>query len=189
MEEAMEIFPELGIGREDVEAVRSDASFLEDLATYLDGEVAELRAGVEGYVPVVEREIPVQPSPGALPEQVTPEMAEFFNRFDGDKNNKLSIGEAMDFFFWVENNIRYRYDNEEELNPIVGFIGGDGKPGGDYRQTPLETLNEGYGDCEDMATLEAAFYRFYGIDAYVVVGGQRLGAWGAGSRRGHSLDS
>jgi len=95
-------------------------------------------------------------------------VAEFFDGFDADGNGKLSIKEAQNFFYWVENNIAYRYDDEEAENTVVGYKIGDGREGGDYRQKPIETLSERAGDCEDMATLEVAFYRYYGIEAYVV---------------------
>ena len=78
------------------------------------------------------------------------------------------LGEAQEFFFWVEDNIACRYDNEYEGNPILGFKVGDGGDGGDYRQKPIETLTEKAEDCEDMATLEAAFYKHFGIEAYIV---------------------
>ena len=54
------------------------------------------------------------------------------------------------------------------VNPVVGSIVGDNRSGRDYRQTLNETYQERYGDCEDMATLELAFYNHFNVEAYVV---------------------
>lgn len=104
----------------------------------------------------------------APPKDFIPqEIADVFNQFDLNNDGVLSIEEGAVFYYWVENNIQYRYDDEQETNPLPGTLVGDGREGADYRQTPLETLEELAGDCEDMATLEVAFYTYWGIPAYV----------------------
>ena len=134
----------------------------------LDENIDRLKAQAPTYVSVEEKSLPTSILPEAdVTGLITAELKSFFESFDSDRDNKLSIGEAQDFFFWVENNVKYRYDNEGERKPIVGTLVGDGRAGSDYRQRPLETLSEGAGDCEDMATLEQAFYQYYGIEAYV----------------------
>ncbi|MBI2328501.1 MAG: hypothetical protein HYU85_02520, partial [Chloroflexi bacterium] len=101
------------------------------------------------------------------PELVPPDFASFFDEFDFDGNEEIDIEEAASFYYWVENNIQYRYDDENEANPQPGTFMGDGRPGADYRQRPYETYIERAGDCEDMATLEVAFLNYWGIAAYV----------------------
>lgn len=104
---------------------------------------------------------------------ISDELASFFDSFDINHDGRLQLGEAKNFYYWVEKNIEYRTDGESaSLIPSNGNLqvinGGDGRSGSDYRQTPTETLEERAGDCEDMATLEVAFFNFYGIEAYVV---------------------
>lgn len=105
---------------------------------------------------------------------VSDKLAQWFEGFDTNKDGRLQLGEAKNFYYWVEENIAYRYDSEN-LSTVTGvekqsrFItNGDGRSGNDYRQTPNETFGERAGDCEDMATLEVSFYNHFGIEAYVV---------------------
>jgi len=156
----------MGIGKDDVDTIYGLSYATYDLADALKEYSAVLRSNVEDYSSVSEREIVSESFAGA--DLIPKEVSEFFDKFDKDRNNKLSIGEAQEFFYWVENNVKYRYDDENAENTVLGLKVGDGREGKDYRQTPLETLNEGAGDCEDMATLEVAFYRHFGIEAYVV---------------------
>lgn len=104
----------------------------------------------------------------AAPKPLVPDVvAKFFDQFDFNNDGVLSIGEGEDFYYWVEDNIQYRYDDEQETNAPPGSLIGDDRDGPDYRQTPLETLEEGAGDCEDTATLEVAFYTYWGIQVFV----------------------
>lgn len=107
-------------------------------------------------------------------ELVSDELERFFRSFDTNRDGRLQLNEAQDFYYWVEENMRYRSDGESVV--IVPTTGGtlqvvndgDGRSGSDYRQTPTETFEKRAGDCEDMATLEVAFFNYYGIEAYVV---------------------
>ncbi|WP_456478482.1 transglutaminase-like domain-containing protein [Geoglobus ahangari] len=155
-----------GIDEAEVETIYALSSATQQLADTLSEYRENLVSQVEGYTPLAEREIVSEESTSS--ELIPDSVAEFFESFDADRNGKLSIGEAQEFFYWVENNVAYRYDDEEAENTIVGLEVGDGREGKDYRQTPAETLSEKAGDCEDMATLEVAFYRHFGIEAYVV---------------------
>lgn len=100
-------------------------------------------------------------------ELIPPELAELFDFFDRDGDGTINHLEGELFYYWVEENIEYRYDDEFEQAAEPGSLIGDGREGPDYRQTPYETVMEGAGDCEDTATLEAAFYNYWGITAYV----------------------
>ncbi|MBE8539725.1 transglutaminase-like domain-containing protein [Geoglobus acetivorans] len=155
-----------GIGTEEVEIIYALSNSTYQLANSLSEYKDILKTQAEGYTPVAEREL--MSAENTESGFISKSVADFFESFDADKNGKLSIGEAQEFFYWVENNVAYRYDDEEAENTIVGLEVGDGREGKDYRQTPVETLSEKAGDCEDMATLEVAFYRYFGIDAYVV---------------------
>lgn len=73
-------------------------------------------------------------------------VAAVFNKFNKD---------GRKFYYWVEKNIKYRHDSQDPY------------PGQDYWQSPLETLSQRAGDCEDMAILECAFYRYFGYEAYI----------------------
>lgn len=155
------------ISQEEIETIKNIGEIQEKFARLIQSRVEELQSENPEYVPVVRREIPREPTGEMHSDLITGELVEFFKTFDGDGDGGLSIGEAQDFFFWMEENIRYRYDFEGEENPFVGTLVGDGRPGPDNRQTPLETFKERAGDCEDMATLEQAFYTYYGIESYV----------------------
>ncbi|MFC1755376.1 transglutaminase-like domain-containing protein, partial [Thermoproteota archaeon] len=146
------------------EMVTGISNIQNKFADMIDENVDRLKSDIPGYVPVAEREI----TPGVPDIEVKEELAGFFDEFDADNNGRLSIGESEEFYYWVENNINYRYDDEEESQPIVGTLVGDGIEGYDYRQRPEETLVDEAGDCEDMSTLEQAFYIHFGIPAYVV---------------------
>jgi len=105
-----------------------------------------------------------QPS---MEEMVPPTLAAFFDTFDQNQNDAIDIAEAQTFFNWCEANVQYRYDDEQQANPAPGIPVGDGRSGPEYWQKPIETYDEKMGDCEDMAILNVAFYRYHGISAYV----------------------
>ncbi len=167
LQKNMKFMKRAGFGEKEVEVIFGLAETTYDFADILRDYRDTLESKVGDYQPVAEREIRSETAEQKS-ELIPEEVADFFDTFDMDGNGRLSIGEAQEFFFWVENNIEYRYDDENAENPIVGYRIGDGREGGDYRQTPLETLTERAGDCEDMATLEAAFYKYYGIETYIV---------------------
>jgi len=111
---------------------------------------------------------PAPPVPQPSSEKLSPEVLKVFQQFDKNKDKKISLGEGENFFYWVDKNVKYRYDDEKEDSPTRGYTVGDGRPGNDYRQKPHETLKEMMGDCEDTATLQANFYRSFGSQAYVI---------------------
>jgi hypothetical protein len=100
---------------------------------------------------------------------VSDELIQFFESFDANNDDALQFSEAESFFYWVEENVTYRSDDESILTIVPGVksISGDGRDGIDYRQTPVETFKERAGDCEDMATLAIAFFKHFGIEAYL----------------------
>ncbi|MDI6883622.1 MAG: transglutaminase-like domain-containing protein [Hadesarchaea archaeon] len=102
-----------------------------------------------------------------MQEMVPPALAAFFDTFDQDNSKGINFAESQAFFNWCKANIPYRYDDENAANPVPGSPVGDGRPGKEYWQKPIETYNERAGDCEDMAILSAAFYRYYNIMAYI----------------------
>lgn len=164
-----ERYPDLGIAEDFVGYYRDLSVVLKDYANQGQVIIQSIKTDyIEDYVPLDDREIPTEYA-STIPEDiVSPELAAFFESFDSNGDGTIDIGEAQEFYYWVEENIEYRYDDENEVDPIVGSIVGDDRPGGDYRQTPNETYLEGYGDCEDMATFEMAFYNYFNIEAYVV---------------------
>lgn len=107
----------------------------------------------------------IQPS---MEEMVPPTLAAFFDTFDRNHDNEINIVEAEAFYNWCKANIQYRYDDEQQVNPTSGVPVGDGRPGAEYWQKPIETYYERMGDCEDMAIFSVAFYRHYNISAYMV---------------------
>jgi hypothetical protein len=96
-------------------------------------------------------------------------MAPFFAQFDTNENGQLDCNEAEYFFFTVEKNVKYRYDNENEADTDSNDRIGDARPGSNYYQLPLETFIERRGDCDDVAMLQTAFYNYYGFEAYVAL--------------------
>ena len=94
-------------------------------------------------------------------------MKQYFKTFDSNYNGVLEYFEAEELFFTVELNAPYRYDDEYKADPHPYCIVGDGRMGSDYHQLPLETFAESAGDCEDFAILEAAFFEYWGVEAYV----------------------
>ncbi|NSW84395.1 MAG: hypothetical protein HPY90_14235 [Syntrophothermus sp.] len=126
----------------------------------------------EEEIPDPDASVPKTGSPasqGSTSDLIPSDLAAFFQAFDFDNSGDVDFEEIVSFYYWVEENIAYRYDDEEELNPQPDCLVGDGRPGDDYRQKPYETWREGAGDCEDMATFEAAFYNYWGIGAYVAL--------------------
>jgi hypothetical protein len=106
-----------------------------------------------------------QPS---MQEMVPTTLAAFFNTFDKNHDNEVNITEAEAFYNWCKAHIQYRYDDENQVNPVPGIPVGDGRPGVDYWQKPIETYYERMGDCEDMAIFSVAFYRHHNVLAYMV---------------------
>ena len=97
------------------------------------------------------------------------ELMTFFESFDEDMSFNISITEAETFYYWIENNIQYRYDDENEQDPAPGSLVGDGREGDEYWQTPEETYVERAGDCEDTAILYLAFLNFWNISSYLAI--------------------
>lgn len=108
----------------------------------------------------------IQPS---MQEMVPPTLAAFYDTFDQNNDNMIEIVEAESFYNWCKANIHYRYDDEQEASPAPGIPVGDGRPGNEYWQKPIETYNERMGDCEDMAIFSTAFFRYHGVSAYIVL--------------------
>jgi len=121
-------------------------------------------AVIIGLILVILLPIITQPS---MEEMVPPTLAAFFDTFDQNQDDAIDISEAQTFFNWCEANVQYRYDDEQQVNPAQGIPVGDNRPGAEYWQKPIETYQERMGDCEDMAILNVAFYRYHGISAYV----------------------
>ncbi len=106
----------------------------------------------------------IQPT---MEEMVPPTLAAFFGKFDQNHDNAIDFAEGEVFYNWCKANIQYRYDDEHQANPVPGVPVGDGRPGLEYWQKPIETYDERKGDCEDMAILNVAFYRYFNIQAYI----------------------
>jgi hypothetical protein len=112
-----------------------------------------------------------------MTEIIPVELQTLFSIFDTDGDGEISWVEARVFYYWVEENIKYRYDDENdpdglkllEAGEITEAGLGDGREGDEYWQKPIETFNEGYGDCEDMAILELAFYDYWDIESYLAL--------------------
>jgi hypothetical protein len=157
-------------------------NFITDMEDLLDEDIKlyeDIKASWKEYLSIKEKNIKVSSeirdrlmALGIIPS----DLASFFDRFDEDGNGRISLDEGQKFYYWVEKNIKYRYDDENSKEGIArlgaGFITrgqlGDGRPGSEYWQKPYETFKERYGDCEDMAILETAFYSYFGVEAYVV---------------------
>lgn len=156
----------------DVETV---ADFYWEMATLLEESaaegwvlIAELKAALPDYLSVDERLFLDQEKIVKVSEGIIPlDLAHFFDGFDIDKNGEIDLGEAHDFFYWVEDNIKYRWDDEKDADAEPGDLIGDNRPGVEYWQTPHETWLERAGDCEDTAILQVAFYNYFGISAYI----------------------
>jgi hypothetical protein len=163
--------PDFGITDTEISDAREFASISEEVAKEDHISLNELKAAMPDYIPIDDRVLPIVVDIPPIPENIIPlDLATFFNEFDRDGNGELDIGEAQDFFYWVEDNIVYRWDGEEDyLLPdfFPGYPVGDGRPDGQYSQTPYETWSEGMGDCEDMAILQVAFFNHFGISAYM----------------------
>lgn len=94
--------------------------------------------------------------------------AALFDSQDVNADGRIDVSEAKTFYEWVRDNLTYRWDDEgRTLLEAQGYPVGDGRVGRDYTQTPLETLTEGFGDCEDLNGLQLAFYTHWKIPAYL----------------------
>jgi len=84
------------------------------------------------------------------PYAVSDKLKKTFASFDGDKDGKLSESERQTWWDWVEENVEYMTDKFD-----------------DYTKMPDETVYEGGGDCEDMAVLNAEFYKSHGYEVQI----------------------
>ncbi len=158
----------LNIDTEFVATFRSSAeelrSAVREMSQVIDDATEEYKTiYVEPQERILPEDLPVAPPPETL---VSADVRSFYASFDADEDGSLSIQEAKSFYGWVEDHVAYRYDDEGETDPYPGYVVGDGRAGPDYQQSPTETFAERMGDCEDMNTLEVAFYNHWGITAY-----------------------
>jgi len=117
----------------------------------------------------------LSPVAASAQHSIPQDLAEFYGSFDYDASGSLSIEEAQTFYYWVQDNIQYRYDDENDPDGLDDLDWGDitldqlgdNRPGIDHSQTPYETYIEGMGDCEDTAIFSTAFYTYHGIESYV----------------------
>lgn len=82
-----------------------------------------------------------------------------YSTLDNITNNTYSKDDFVLNFektFNYTKNLPYRFDGEEKDEPLHE---GDGKMGGDYTQTPDETILFGHGDCEDKNILNTVLLR------------------------------
>jgi len=106
------------------------------------------------------------------PYAVSDKLKKTFASFDSDKDGTLSESERQTWWDWVEENVKYVSDVPDEF--------------GDYTKTPDETVNEGGGDCEDMAVLNAEFYKSHGYEVQILyVATDKVGAYKG--KRDHAL--
>jgi hypothetical protein len=103
------------------------------------------------------------------PYAVSDKLKKRFASFDSNKDGKLSEGERQDWWDWVE----------EHVNRVPDEFS-------DYTKTPDETVNEGGGDCEDMAVLNAEFYKSHDYEVQILyVATDKVGAYKG--KRDHAL--
>ena len=159
---------ELGVDGDFVAGVASAARDVREAQAEVDALLEDLVASLgETYVRPQERSLPTLAQRPVLPPgQVSPELATFFHSFDANHDEAVDVEEGRAFFAWVEENVRYRWDDEATTRALPGDLVGDGRPGPDHQQTPTQTWLERRGDCEDMNTLQVAFYNFWGVEAY-----------------------
>ena len=86
------------------------------------------------------------------PYAVSDKLKKTFASFDGDKDGKLSESERQTWWDWVEENVEGKKDEFD-----------------DYTKMPDETVYEGGGDCEDMAVLNAEFYKSHGYEVQIEI--------------------
>lgn len=157
----------LEVDEESVEEMRAAADVFEEADVQFAATADELRNTLgDVYIPEEERAIDGGWSYEFPSSVASADLLQLFDGFDANADNEVDISEAKAFYFWIEDNIQYRYDDENEPNPVPGNPVGDGRDGDDYHQTPQETFQERLGDCEDQNLLEVAFYNYYGVDAY-----------------------
>lgn len=114
-----------------------------------------------------ERETMGEAAAEELAAYSPPRVHELFTSFDADGDGELDPEEAVAFYEWVETHVDYRYDAEDAEPEVEGTAVGDGREGTDYQQSPLETVDERFGDCEDTSVLHLAFYEHWGETAYL----------------------
>jgi len=86
------------------------------------------------------------------PYAVSDKLKKTFASFDSDKDGTLSGSERQDWWDWVEERVEYTTDKFD-----------------DYTKMPDETVYEGGGDCEDMAVLNAEFYKSHGYEVQIEI--------------------
>jgi len=159
--------PDFGITDIMISDAREWTSIFEESAKEFHTSLDELKTIMPNFIPIEDRIISPIVIISPVSEEIIPsDLARFFDSFDLDGNGEIDLGESQDFFYWVEANIVYRFDYENEQNP-GGSPVGDGRKGRDFVQTPHETWMERAGDCEDMAIIQVAFFNHFGIPTYI----------------------
>ena len=124
-----------------------------------DIQNADMQKLIEGYTQIMRNFTP--------PELYTPFVQGAFSAFDRNNDSLLDFQEMKLAYDTLRGLFKYRYDDENEVNPAPNTLVGDGRPGPEYYQTPEETLREQAGDCEDFATLFASLLNYYCQPAFV----------------------
>jgi len=124
-----------------------------------DVQDIDIQTMIEEYAQIMSNFTP--------PELYTPYVQGAFSVFDKNNDSLLDLNEMKLAYDTFKSVFRYRYDDENEMNPAPNTLVGDGRPGPEYYQTPEETLREQAGDCEDFAILFASLLNYYGQPAFV----------------------
>jgi len=100
---------------------------------------------------------------------ITPEnpaVIEIVMKFTGTRAEDINkVWEHYKVLYnWVVNNIEYSHDSRTPILPIS--IGGDLIWSKDFWRMPEETIEDGIGDCEDMAVLLMSLLEYYNQGEY-----------------------
>jgi len=87
---------------------------------------------------------------------VSAKVEEVTGGFSSDVNEQWA--DIWKMYDWVVDNIEYNWDSQL---PYLPYMGGTLSWYHDYWRMPSETLEDGVGDCEDMATLLASMFLNY----------------------------
>ena len=111
----------LEITDQEISEMEDTVDVFRDLKKDLEDIVVDYKQNINpNYISVKDQMFIHENVPRPSTEITPNELATFFSSFDKDNSGTIDVDEGQAFYYWVEENILYRYDDENAVDPFPG---------------------------------------------------------------------